>query len=251
MVSVRKRKMKRSSVKKNTRKNHSSNTSGRYNPKSNPVIAKHWDSTLTAKQNYKKLGLTFKIGATTGGEEKKIVIGPINRGNMEESLFDDAEEDEEEQEEQEEEQEGFDPYDPMNIIEGTAKIMKDDNGKVIKIVYGTKKLISKQANHNKDSENRDSENEDGDDGDDDDAEDEEDDQSEARQVIAELEELSRIPKKKEVHKMNELEQYRYKKLIEKYGQDYERMKWDKKLNPFQLSPGQLRKEIKRYSSIYA
>jgi nucleolar protein 16 len=48
-----------------------------------------------------------------------------------------------------------------------------------------------------------------------------------------------------------LEVYRCQKLIEKYGEDYERMKWDKALNPFQLSPGQLRKLIKKYQENHA
>ena len=238
MVSVRKRKMNRSGVSKNRRKN---NNKSKFNPKSNPVIAKHWDPSLTAKQNYKKLGLTLRLSAASGGEEKKIRIKPIHHGNMEESLFDD--DDEEKEDKVKEDEEELDPYDPANILEGTAKFMRDDEGKVIKIIYGTKK-ITKISENNDDLKN----DENSDESDDDESD---DDQSEAKQVIAELEQLASIPKKKEVIKMNEVEISRYSKLIAKYGEDYEKMKWDKKLNPFQLSPGQLRKQIKKYLQYHA
>ena len=231
MVTVRRRKMNRSGVSKNRRKN---NNKDKFNPRSNPVIEKYWDSNLTAKQNYKKLGLTLKIGRIAGGQEKKIKIKTIKHGNMEESLFD-----EEPEEEEEEEEEELDPYDPANILEGTAKFVRDEEGNVVKIVYGTKKIEAKEEKSV--------------DGEEEEALDEEEvaTKETAVKVISELEELAAIPKKKEVHKLNELEVYRCQKLIEKYGEDYERMKWDKALNPFQLSPGQLRKLIKKYQENHA
>ncbi|AWU76577.1 uncharacterized protein C5L36_0C05080 [Pichia kudriavzevii] len=234
MVSVRKRKMNRSGVAKVRRKN---NNKDKFNPKSNPVISKYWDKDLTAKQNYKKLGLTLKIGGPSGGEEKKIVIKPIHHNNMEEDLLESEDESKEELE-QEGAEEELDPYDPANILEGTAKMVRNEQGEVVKIIYGTKK-ITKTGTGASDSQDKEDEDE------------EEEQTEEAKKVIAELEALAALPKKKEVHKMNELEIYRYEKLIEKYGDDYEKMKWDKKLNPFQLSPGQLRKQIKKYLELHA
>lgn len=217
--------MNRSGVSKNTRKN---NNKDKFNPKSNPIIAKHWDPELTAKQNYKKLGLTFKLASASGGEEKKIRIKPIQHGNMEESLYD-ASADEAEQADGE-----LDPYDPANILEGTAKMVKDDEGRVVKIIYGTKRITAHApAEEAVLSDVGDA-----------------DDAAEAEQVISELEQLAQLPKKKEVHKMNELEIHRFQRLVEKYADDYEKMKWDRKLNPFQLSPGQLRKQIKRYLDVH-
>lgn len=221
MVSVRKRKMNRSGVAK-VRTRSRKNNKEQYNPRSNPVIAKHWDKELTPSQNYKKLGLTFKLAAKSGGEEKKIKINPIQHNNMEESLYGSDDED------MEKDQEELDPYDPANILEGTAKMRRDEDGNVVEIIYGTKKIKSKKdAVEEAESS-------------------EEEDNSKAKEVIAELEELANLQKKKEFHRLNELEVHRCKKLIEKYGEDYEKMKWDKRLNPFQLSPAQLRKLIEKY-----
>lgn len=220
MVSVRRRKMNRSGVAKNTRRN---NNKDKFNPRSNPVIAKHWDPELTAKQNYKKLGLAFRLSAASGGEEKRLGVRPIQHGNMEESLY----EEEEQQQQEDEAAEELDPYAPANILEGTAKMVRDADGNVVKIVYGTKKIVERD-----DAE--------------DDAEDADEDDSTAKQVIGELEELARVPKRKEVRRMNELETARCRRLLAAYGDDYERMRWDRKLNPFQLSPGQLRKLLLRF-----
>lgn len=237
MVSVRKRKMNRSGVAKvRTRRN---NNKGKYNPKSNPVIAKHWDNDLTAKQNYKKLGLTFRLSAASGGEEKKVKIRTIDHNNMEESLFDtDAENDDDAENDEE-----FDKYDPANILEGTAQMKRDEEGNVIEIIYGTKKITKSTSNGSTKADAGNGESNGGNNNDDDE---DDEDTAEAKQVISELEELANLPKKKEVHKLNELEVYRCEKLIAKYGTDYEKMKWDNKLNPFQLSPGQLRKLIAKY-----
>lgn len=238
MVSVRRRKMRRSGVAKNTRKN-SNNNKTKFNPKSNPVIAKHWDPKLTAKQNYKRLGLTFRLSAPSGGEEHKLRIREIPRGNMEESLLEQDEEvDEEVDEHDGEDDEAADPYDPANILEGTAKMVRDAQGNVVRIVYGTKKLEQEQEQDVA-----------GGGGDDDEASGSDSDDT-ARQVIGELEQLASVPKKKEVRKMSDLEVHRYRRLIDTYGDDYERMRWDRRLNPFQLSPGQLRKKIAKYRLLY-
>ncbi|GMM30415.1 Nop16 protein [Martiniozyma asiatica (nom. inval.)] len=243
MVSVRKRKMARSGVQKQTRRTNKSKKD--FNPKSNPIIAKHWDSNLTVKQNYKKLGLTMSLGRATGGEEKKLVIPQITRNNDDENLEDEDErEGEGESENQDSNGDQVDPYDPANILEGTAKIIKDEDGKVIKIVYGTKKPNSSN-NKNNNNSNKNSSSKSSNTNDTTNVENEEDN-SLAKQVISELEELAAREKKKEFHPLNEVEFARYAKLDSVYGDDFEKMKWDRKLNPFQLSAGQLKKKIHHY-----
>lgn len=231
MVSVRRRKMSRSGVAKNTRRNNN-NSKTKYNPRSNPVIAKHWDPALTAKQNYKRLGLAFRLSAASGGEEQRLRVRPIQHGNMEESLFDDADDDDAAAAPE------LDPYDPANILEGTAKMVRDAAGNVVQIVYGTKKLADTPAAPQRSADAAADANADPDS--------DSDDATTAHQVIGELEALASLPKRKEVRRMNELDTARCRRLIALYGDDYERMRWDNKLNPFQLSPGQLRKLLLRF-----
>ena len=37
------------------------------------------------------------------------------------------------------------------------------------------------------------------------------------------------------------------RLVEKYGSDYKKMTWDRKLNPFQQSEGDIKKRVLKYN----
>ncbi|QPG76953.1 hypothetical protein FOA43_004347 [Brettanomyces nanus] len=228
MVSVRRRRAQKSSVRKVSRK--SKDKFRKVSNFGNPVIAAHWDQKLTLSQNYAKLGLKYKLGRKAGGSEKKVkIIKPIKVDDDGEDLdgAQDLDMDEEEDElKRPEDDPNFDPYDPANILEGTAKIIKDKDGKTEKIIFGTKKL-----NKDKDEEEEDKE--------------EEDSQIEKTNMIIEQLE-ARSHKAKKERKMNEFDMEFLNRLNAKYGDDYEAMKWDKKLNPFQLSPGDLKKRFRSW-----
>ncbi|ODV86968.1 hypothetical protein CANARDRAFT_218850 [[Candida] arabinofermentans NRRL YB-2248] len=209
MVSVRKRKMARSSVGKATRRHKDKQR--KVNIASNPIIAANWDKNLTLSQNYAKLGLKVRLGKDTGGVEKKI---EIFKPKVDEELFEIENENDREEDEQDSD---FDPYDPENILEGTAKLVRDDEGNVIKVIYGTKKPSN--SNDSEESEKPKSE------------------------VIKQLEAMAANKKVGRERKQSDREVEWLKSLYEKYGDDYEKMKWDKKLNPMQHSPGELKKRF--------
>lgn len=227
MVSVRKRKMARSSVKKQT-----SQKKKNFNPNSNPIIKKYWDESKTAKQNYQNLGLTMKLGKVAGGIELKIHKPKIKRDNDLEDLeiSDDSDDYDDSNNQKEEGKESSnkniqqlsikDQFNPNNILKGTAKIQRDENGKVIQVIYGTMEPITL---NNDDYE--------------------EEEESHASHVIAELEKMAAKPKKETFVKLNDVEVARLERLERKYKDDYEKMKWDQKLNPFQLSVGDLKKNF--------
>lgn len=210
MVSVRKRKMARSSVKKNTRRTKDKQRN--INVYSNPIIAKNWDKSLTLQQNYKRLGLRAKLGHMAGGVEQKVETltelrnKKKNKGNNNETVTID-------------EIEHTD--DPAKIPEGEARIIRDPKtNEVLKVIYGTMKVEDEEDN---------------------------DDEKVDNSVIKQLEEYAEQHSKvkKERH-LSDRESDWLKSLYEKYGDDYEKMKWDKKLNIYQQSAGDLKRRINKW-----
>lgn len=224
MVSVRKRKMARSSVKKNTRRRKDKQRD--INIHSNPIIAKNWDKSLTLKQNYKRLGLRSKLGNIAGGVEQKVEtlteIRNKRRAKLELLLLLQSVSIEEIEETE----------DPSRIPIGEARIIRDpETNEVLRVIYGTMKV-------------------DGDDNDNvsDAAEETEEREGQgANSVIKELEEyVAKHAKVRKERHMSDRESEWAKALYEKYGDDYERMKWDKKLNVYQQSAGDLKRRITKW-----
>lgn len=204
MTSVRKRKMAKSSIRKNTRRVKDKKRD--INIHSNPIIAKNWDKSLTLQQNYKRLGLASKLGGIAGGQEQKVETLSERRARKAKEAelqvtIDDIEKSE----------------DPSKIPEGEARLIRDpETNEVVKIIYGTMKLD--KSNKSNDIEKP--------------------------EVIQQLEEYAEKHSKiKHERVQSDREQDWLKALYEKYGDDYEKMKWDKKLNINQQSAGDLKRRI--------
>lgn len=204
MTSVRKRKMAKSSIRKNTRRVKDKKRD--VNIHSNPIIAKNWDKSLTLQQNYKRLGLASKLGGIAGGQEQKVETLSERRARKAKEAelqvtIDDIEKSE----------------DPSKIPEGEARLIRDpETNEVVKIIYGTMKLD--KSNKSNDIEKP--------------------------EVIQQLEEYAEKHSKiKHERVQSDREQDWLKALYEKYGDDYEKMKWDKKLNINQQSAGDLKRRI--------
>ncbi|KAG7193413.1 Nucleolar protein 16 [Scheffersomyces spartinae] len=207
MTSVRKRKMKRSSVRKNTRRVKDKHDN--INIHSNPIIAKHWDKSLTLQQNYKKLGLRTKLGSMAGGIEKDVLTLTQIKQRKEDDTKVSVEDIE-------------NTDDPAKIPEGEARIIRnEESGEVLKVIYGTMKVKHTSAAEVEKSE-----------------------------VIQQLEEYAKKNSQiRRERKQSEREDSWLKDLYEKHGDDYEKMKWDKKLNVFQQSAGDLRKRITKWKKV--
>ncbi|CAH2351971.1 nucleolar protein 16 [[Candida] railenensis] len=206
MVSVRKRKMNRSSVKKNTRRTKDKQRN--INIHSNPIIAANWDKSLTLKQNYKKLGLKVKLGTSAGGSEQKVdTLSEIRQRNAELAKLTDITLEQIEN-----------ATNPEEIPEGQARIIRDpETNEVISIIHGTKKVgLSSETN-------------------------------EDSSVIKQLEEYAQKHSEiKKERKQSDRENDWCKSLYNKYGDDYEKMKWDKKLNIYQQSAGDLKRRVLKW-----
>jgi nucleolar protein 16 len=205
MTSVRKRKMNRSSVRKNTRRLKDKQRD--INVHSNPIIEANWDKSLTLQQNYKKLGLRSKLGHLAGGQEQKVEtlteIRARNKSQPGSASIDEIENTE----------------DPTKIPEGEARLIRNDEGEVVRVIYGTMKAVIPEPK--KDS------------------------------AVVELlqqygEKYSKLKKERVA---SDRENEWLKNLYEKHGDDYEKMMWDKKLNVNQQSAGDLRRRITKWKKL--
>ncbi|CAB4256390.1 similar to Saccharomyces cerevisiae YER002W NOP16 Constituent of 66S pre-ribosomal particles, involved in 60S ribosomal subunit biogenesis [Maudiozyma barnettii] len=229
MVSVRKRKMNRSSVGKNTRRVKDKRR--KINIKSNPIIAANWDYSMTMKQNYKNLGLRAKLQAPSGGQEvdyseikeKVPVSSTVEDGSDEDDELDENDSEDEQDINNDESEEGFDEN---KIPEGEARIQRDSEGNVVKVVYGKLKkfdidedveVLRKQV-----------------------AEEEEESKTD---VVRELERYAARPEVTDVRIQSEREEAWLERLYKKYGDNYKKMFFDKKLNIYQQSVGDIKKRM--------
>lgn len=171
------------------------------------IVAENWDPKLTFEQNYKRLGLRSRLGVYAGGVEKKVETLTEIR-----------------QRRDEEEQQKVDiaaienTEDPAQIPEGEARLIRDpETNEVIKVIHGTMKVGSTFEKKPKSV------------------------------VIQKLEEEAlknaAIIKGRD---LSEREVALCEALYKKYGEDYEKMKWDRRLNPMQHSPGVLKAKMSKW-----
>lgn len=196
--------MNRSSVRKVTRRTKDKR---RDIPiKLNPLIAERWNPKLTLTQNYRRLGLQARLGGPRGGEEKQVETWQQQRERLAREAAAKITPADIEQTD-----------DPAKIPIGEARIIRDDDGKVIKVVHGTM-----QPNASNDDDNE-------------------------LEVIREFKKMAtEHAMRKRVKHMTPREIEFIKDLVDKHGDDYEAMKWDKKLNPMQQLAGELRKKVKHW-----
>jgi nucleolar protein 16 len=68
----------------------------------------------------------------------------------------------------------------------------------------------------------------------------------SKPLTIELLEIAAKPSVPNIRQPSALESDWLKQLVDKYGDDYDRMMWDKQLNPMQHTSAQLKRKIKKW-----
>lgn len=241
MGSVRQRRKQHSTTKKATRRNKDAQR--KINIHSNSIIAENWDYKATLAQNYAKLGLSAKLQKPAGGQQinydnKKKKVGTV-KVNTIADLDSSSDEEEEVNSSDEEHSDVFiDPeeldengeYIAERILEGEARIVKDESGNIIKVVYGTMKPfdIDMSIEQLKQKNNM----------------------QPKTEVIKLLEEEANKPVIIKERHLSAREDEWIGKLVSKYGDNYKGMVRDKKLNVYQQTEATLRNKVLKWKSYH-
>ncbi|KAH8882786.1 hypothetical protein GQ53DRAFT_831205 [Thozetella sp. PMI_491] len=190
------------------------------NPMGNDIVAKNWDKTKTLAQNYSRLGLVAKLGTTAGGVEKR----PGQKKKA---------------------------PDPFRVKPGTAavvgeaKIERDADGKIVRIVRpGTDNNPLKDSLNQFDSDEEGGEAK----GDEEDAEEWggiEDPDAVDGEVIRQLEEEANRPTEPAQRHQSSGEVEWLERLVAKHGDDTTAMARDIKLNPMQQTKADIARRLKK------
>ncbi|CAF9918159.1 Nucleolar protein 16 [Imshaugia aleurites] len=180
------------------------------NIKSNPIVAANWDQSLTLSQNYRRLGLSSKLNAYTGGTEAKTKTTTLQCRRKDPLSI---------------------PISHKSSELGTSevKVTRDPKTGAIISVQHEK---SEGENPLRDPLNEFS-----------DSEDEELVESDGRGIVPELEEQAKYSRPKRPRMQSQREREWIERLVGRWGDDWGGMFRDRKLNPQQQSEGDLKKRV--------
>ncbi|EXJ94931.1 hypothetical protein A1O1_00049 [Capronia coronata CBS 617.96] len=189
----------------------------------NETIAKNWDRTLTVSQNYKRLGLSSRLNAATGGTEKKRT----RDGDIEEEIRDSLA--------------ITGPRAATKITAQEVQVEKDPKtGRIIRVIRAETDEVNDNPLNDPLNDIMDV--------------DMEKPQSKQKSsVVAQLEaqaaeEEALLAKTKRPRKQSQREEEWIAKLVEKHGDDIKAMVRDRKLNPMQQSEGDISRRIKKWKA---
>jgi nucleolar protein 16 len=169
------------------------------------------DQSLTLAQNYRRLGLTAKINRSTGGVEKNV------SGTSDHSVNSLAVPTTKKQ---------------TKLLPGEARIERAPDGSILRVTHAAPIIPDIGAASDEDMADEMTD----------------DRQAPSTEVVRQLEEQAKRGVAKAPRTQSVREQEWVEKLVAKYGDDYKKMFWDRKLNPMQQSEGDIRKRVLKWKS---
>lgn len=113
------------------------------------------------------------------------------------------------------------------LAPGEARIERDEDGNIVNIVYGKS---AEEALNDDEIEKEDGDGE---------------GENNTTDIVKALEEQASFVVKRE-RSQSEREKEWVEVLVQKHGRDYSKMVWDRKLNPYQQSEGDIRRRVARW-----
>lgn len=180
------------------------------------ILYRNKSETLT--QNYRRLGLASRLNAVTGGVEKLRGGSSQSKTSTTSRL-------------------AISAIAPKEIAPSEARVERDPKtGKILRVIHEDRKPNPLNDPLNSESEVEDFEGF-GDGG---------TSKERRNEIVTQLEDHAARPEKKKERYQSKREREWIERLVEKHGDAYEKMFWDRKLNPMQQTVADIKKRVEKW-----
>ncbi|KAL2067938.1 hypothetical protein VTL71DRAFT_16036 [Oculimacula yallundae] len=219
------KKKKRSSIAKIKMKPKSK----RVNPLGNAIIAANWNQDETLTQNYRRLGLTSRLNSATGGIEK-LRAGDASKTSTTSKL-------------------AISNAIPKQFAPVSARVERDpETGKILRVIHAEDDNPLNDPLNAVEAMDFEGAEDDGEVFEGFEGETAGKKKKSKNDIVRKLEEqASMVPEKKE-RSQSEREREWIERLVGKWGEDYEKMARDRKLNPFQQTPADIKRRVGKWKA---
>jgi nucleolar protein 16 len=186
----------------------------------------HRNQKETLNQNYRRLGLTSRLNSATGGIEK-LRAGEVSKSSTTNKL-------------------AISNAVPKTIEPTEARVERDpETGKILRVIHPTSRPNPLNDPLNSDSEDEDM------------ADDEEEfegfggdsgNKKDTNDIVRKLEEQASMGAEKKERRQSHREREWIERLVGKYGEDFQKMARDLRLNPMQQTPADIRRRIEKWKA---
>ncbi|KAI9680612.1 MAG: Nucleolar protein 16 [Caeruleum heppii] len=208
------------------KKNRSSTPKVRHKPKSkkinirgNAIIEANWKQNETLSQNYRRLGLTSRLNASTGG------IQPSSSSDSQSKRAPDPL--------------AITSSTPRDLIPTTARVERAADGSILRVIHPPSEMRANPLDDPLASSSED---------------DEGAPSSEIindRGVVSQLEQQARLEVTKRHRHQSKREEEWIERLVDAHGDDVAKMVRDRRLNVMQQSEGDLKRRLKKWKAARA